>query len=113
MAFTPLIINGAAGNASDVALHTTAATVAQWDLIENVTAYNSTAGSLGLTIKILESDGTKSTLIVNTVAAGSTASYGKESVNAICPIAMNPGNQFIANASGVGISLRASGLSFS
>jgi hypothetical protein len=112
MAYTILTINGEAGNTTDTAIYTVPA--GQSVIVGNLTAYNTTAGPLTVTIKIKENDGTKSVLCTAVALAATTAvSFSGGSTIRITPITLNPGNQIIANGSGAGITLRGSGLRFS
>ncbi len=111
MAYEIIAGNGSAGNAADEAIYTCPADSTA--IIGNVTAYNSTGGTLTLTLKVQESDGTSSTLVsADSLLTTVSASYSGGSTKRITPITLRAGNVLLANGSGAGIKVRASGLRF-
>ncbi len=110
MSYENISIYGTAGNTVDSTIYTAPADSSV--VIGNITAYNSTAGSLTLTLKAKENDGTLSVLCFDTVSAACTNSYSGGSIRRITPLTLMPGNSLTAKGSATGINVRASALRF-
>lgn len=97
-----------AGNAVDTALFTMPASYEGF--ISNITAYNSTGGSLTLTISITRQNGTEYVLLVDSIATVATSSYSGGSTKRITPLVMLAGEVIQAKGSAAGIFVTISGL---
>lgn len=83
-------------------------------IIANITAYNTTGGSLNLTLAIKRQDGVEH-ILLNAAAVGATTTtyYGKGSTTPISPIALQPGELLEAKGSGAGLEISIAGLKIS
>lgn len=98
----------AAGNATDTVCFTMPAGYA--GLISTIMAYNSTGGSLNLTIKVGRSATNTPVLTSDTIGATTATQYNKGSSKPITPLLLNAGDTLVGNGSGAGISIIFGGL---
>jgi len=101
----------AAGNASDAVVFTMPANYEGF--ISNILAYNSTGGSLDLTITLTRAGLDNVILAADAVASGSTSQYGAHPSKPICPLVMQTGDILKAKGSSTGLTVTISGISFS
>ena len=95
-----------AGDGAYATLYTCPASMTA--IVGNLTAYNSTAGALDLTIAVVESDGTVTVVAVDSIDAGATASYSGGSTARVTPLNLASGNVLQVQGSDAGIFCRAS-----
>lgn len=101
----------AAGNASDATVFTMPATFEGF--ISSILAYNSTGGSLDLTLKVKRAGADTTILAASAVGAGATTNYNSGSTIPLAPIVLNTGDSLLAQGSGSGITVDISGMRFS
>lgn len=104
--------SASAGNTVYATVYTQPAT-GSGTVIGNVTAYNTTAGALTLTLAIGRQDGTSAVQSVESISGYATASYGRGATKCICPLTLLPGETIQAKGSGAGLTVTASGVAFS
>ena len=102
--------SGSAGNATNAVIFTMPA--AYNGMISNIIAYNSTGGSLNLTLTLTRAGTDFVILATDAVGAGATNQYARGATKPICPLVMLSGDVFKAQGSGSGIQVTVSGLSF-
>lgn len=111
MSYQVLTATVAAGNATDATIYEVPAGYSA--AVGNIIGFNTTGGSLNLTIK-LKRDGT--TYILTPVVSVTTVAssyYGRNATNSVCPLTLKAGDVLLAQASGAGVQITVSGLLFS
>lgn len=101
----------AAGNAVNATIFTMPSVTNGF--ISNIIAYNSTGGSLNLTLTLTRGGVDNVILATDAVAAGATNQYARGAAKPICPLVLMTGDVLKALGSGAGITVTVSGLSFS
>lgn len=110
MSSSIIAANASAGNAAYATVYT--APAGSEAIIGNITAYNTTGGALTCTIGVTEADGSTSVLAVASINTLVTQSFSGHSSYCVTPLTLAAGTILKAQGSATGITVRASGISF-